>query len=788
MDRFEFSGITTEKLIEGFARALDIPARKTLDAYTKKQLASLCDVQLSLFQNLVLQMYGDQCSKENQDSSNNVSQADLLRSLFNGFVVLSREDYDKLCYQAKRTSDDSNFNPHHDIYKPKGKSGAEADAEDTAEAHHDDDDEDTSGESTAKEGKEQNQDPVSDGDNTASSAAPESNGADAAPTSGNDDTGETDQTATKEDVQDSQNNTPDGRKPTQEELLGMEEQSISDALHAPDKGMRKPSGKKPGKQEGSKGFGIRLPQEAEHYDDSLAVALRCLNCPLFKNCSEAAHLSQKKNFIDIRFSAEIYPFRVMEMEDCPLEKQQQDQSDHKPDSSQSQDQEAASGNQQDAKAKEEKEKERPDQGLMYTLIRPAYLATLRSGPIVTAEVSYGPKHWKTCIVPQEVLDRFSVMDGAVFEKPKGTNQYGPKTEAQVLRDICVLMSSYGRSQETLSDSYGLSLSTGTYDKILKKNGMRLKPLIESIRKVMLVVEEVVNCDETGIDVNGANNWIHAVCSEAYTFMEVQEKRGKAGMDACGFLEYFTGVVISDCWGPYFQFNNVIHGLCDEHILRELKGLHRFFYNCEVWSKEMMDLLLEMKQRRDELEKLGYTKMPQDERDVYRSRYEEILHNALVLFPEPLRKGKRGRPKNGKARSLILRMLDKEDALLLFLDNFDVPFTNNMAERAFRIIGVKKSEVGCFRTLEGARNFVRIWSYLSTAKKHGYSYMDALEALTHGREYELIFPRGEKAAIQKAKETAATRKEAREKAESAAIACNAAEKTRHMADEVKRTAV
>jgi len=40
--------------------------------------------------------------------------------------------------------------------------------------------------------------------------------------------------------------------------------------------------------------------------------------------------------------------------------------------------------------------------------------------------------------------------------------------------------------------------------------------------------------------------------------------------------------------------------------------------------------------------------------------------------------------------------------------------------------------GCFRTADGARNFCRVRSYLSTARKQGYSLLCSLERVFNGK--------------------------------------------------------
>ena len=54
--------------------------------------------------------------------------------------------------------------------------------------------------------------------------------------------------------------------------------------------------------------------------------------------------------------------------------------------------------------------------------------------------------------------------------------------------------------------------------------------------------------------------------------------------------------------------------------------------------------------------------------------------------------------------------------LRFLVDFDVPFTNNLAEQDLRMTKVKMKISGSFRTFEGARVFVRLRSIVSTARK------------------------------------------------------------------------
>jgi transposase len=80
-------------------------------------------------------------------------------------------------------------------------------------------------------------------------------------------------------------------------------------------------------------------------------------------------------------------------------------------------------------------------------------------------------------------------------------------------------------------------------------------------------------------------------------------------------------------------------------------------------------------------------------------------------------------------NLLNRLNERKDDVLRFTTNFDVPFTNNQAERDIRMMKVKQKISGCFRSIQGANNFLLLKSVLSTAKIQG---LNALEIIA-GRQ-------------------------------------------------------
>jgi transposase len=97
-----------------------------------------------------------------------------------------------------------------------------------------------------------------------------------------------------------------------------------------------------------------------------------------------------------------------------------------------------------------------------------------------------------------------------------------------------------------------------------------------------------------------------------------------------------------------------------------------------------------------------------------------------------RRKKRGRKKKSKARNLLERLRDYETETLRFLSDPRVPFTNNQSERDIRMTKVQQKISGCFRSLDTAKIFCRIRSYLSTCRKHGIDPTEALKLLFEGK--------------------------------------------------------
>ena len=199
------------------------------------------------------------------------------------------------------------------------------------------------------------------------------------------------------------------------------------------------------------------------------------------------------------------------------------------------------------------------------------------------------------------------------------------------------------------------------------------------------------------------------------------------MKAFGILPHFKGISVHDHWKPYLVFD-CQHALCNSHYLRELE--RAWEQDGQNWAKNMKRLLSKIN---DAVDRAG-GKLPKKKAELYLKKYRALIARANRECPKPKRTGpiKRGRLKKGRARNLLERLRDYETEVLRFMTDDRVPFTNNLAERDIRMTKVQQKISGCFRSIEGAKIFCRVRSYLSTCKKHGVEPAEALRLLFTGR--------------------------------------------------------
>lgn len=301
-------------------------------------------------------------------------------------------------------------------------------------------------------------------------------------------------------------------------------------------------------------------------------------------------------------------------------------------------------------------------------------------------------------------------------------QYGPNIKALVSYLNVYQLIPYKRLTEMINHLYDHKISQGSVSNFNKELSGKLGGFMDRLKEEFIHSEAVFHSDETGCMVEKALHWVHVYSNATKTLLVGHSKRGRQAMDDINILPQAKGTVIHDRFNSYNGYEQLEHGLCNAHILRELKALEQ---NKELqWPGQIKKLLLRAKEYKD-----------QDDLNAKRiqriqNRYESILRKQRPYYQKVQKlindKKARGKPKRSKDHNLFLALWKSRNDILRFIHNEDVPFDNNQAERDLRMFKVKMKISNLFKSSDWLNVHATIRSYISTVAKKKMDILYCIE--------------------------------------------------------------
>lgn len=297
-------------------------------------------------------------------------------------------------------------------------------------------------------------------------------------------------------------------------------------------------------------------------------------------------------------------------------------------------------------------------------------------------------------------------------------QWGPGVHARAVLATLGHHLPYGRAAVVLRQLAGLAVSVGFLVAARRRAAALLEPFMARVRQ-LLGRAGLLHVDETPARVDGNLAYVHVACNPSYTAMHTGG-RSRADIDAGGVLPDFAGVIVRDGYAGYTHLVAAQHAWCGAHLLRDLKAVYDADPDRQLGAAAMATTLTEALHATSISRTAGLAELDPDELTSLQSAYA----GALARMRDDNRPGRT--PLHQRTLTLADRFDTNRDMILRFLHDLAVPFTNNAAEREVRPVKVKqRAGGGSWRTLQGLADFAVIWSYLSTASKHGIDALDAL---------------------------------------------------------------
>ena len=296
------------------------------------------------------------------------------------------------------------------------------------------------------------------------------------------------------------------------------------------------------------------------------------------------------------------------------------------------------------------------------------------------------------------------------------------------------MPSYNRLQDFFKEVVWLEISHTTLCNFNKYWYVNLEDFEKQLKET-LIKQELLHADETWVRVDWKTNWIHVASNDFFTYLFSHKNKWRKAIEEMWILNNFKWNCVTDWLSSYIAYH-FFHYLCNVHHLRELTWVIE--NEKKKWAKQFLVFLMKHKKIKDKLVLTWINSFEKNILDEIHTEHQNILSKWKLEYTKTLKRKKwqRWKIKKNKWLNLLERLEKNESAVLWFLDNFDIPFDNNLAERDLRMVKTRIKISGCFRSEEWAEYFCRFRSYISTLKKQNIDIYPAIQSIF---KWDLILP-------------------------------------------------
>lgn len=132
---------------------------------------------------------------------------------------------------------------------------------------------------------------------------------------------------------------------------------------------------------------------------------------------------------------------------------------------------------------------------------------------------------------------------------KASVQYGSSVFSRIVYLNQYQFLPVARTAESMKDLFECPISLATIQRAAKFCSQKLLRF-EYRLKAKLRETKVMGVDETGVRVNGENNWVHLARTDDLTHLAFHSKCGKVAIEEISIINEFTGVLVRDGFLSY----------------------------------------------------------------------------------------------------------------------------------------------------------------------------------------------------------------------------------------------
>lgn len=157
-------------------------------------------------------------------------------------------------------------------------------------------------------------------------------------------------------------------------------------------------------------------------------------------------------------------------------------------------------------------------------------------------------------------------------------------------------------------------------------------------------------------------------------------RGSDAIDEAGVLRGYRGVVVHDRLAMYWKLK-AKHGVCAAHLLRDLADV-AIGVTQTAWAAGLAGLLVEINAACDDARLRGLKQLAPMHQRAFAARYDALVADGVAANPAPA-SGRRRNYVERRSFNLVTAFANHRRAVLRYMYDLDVSWTNNQAERDLR---------------------------------------------------------------------------------------------------------
>lgn len=282
------------------------------------------------------------------------------------------------------------------------------------------------------------------------------------------------------------------------------------------------------------------------------------------------------------------------------------------------------------------------------------------------------------------------------------------------------------SYERMSDFFNvitnntLTISNGTLVNFLYEFGRKSELTLNNLEENILN-SKTIHTDETGAKFNKKNMYVRNYSNKDSVIYKAHKHKGHNPIKDDNILPRFCGGIMGDHDTTLYSYGTKNYE-CNIHLGRYLEELIQNIPDI-LWPITMKELIFRMNNTR----KIAISYKASLFDDIKIQEYENTYDEIIAMAKEE-NKHISSRYYKDKAKQLLNRLVKYKTNHLYFIQDFEVPFDNNLSEQDLRIFKIKTKISGGFRSMKGANSFVKSLSIIKTSRKRNINPFDSIKRI------------------------------------------------------------